>query len=166
MLICGKGHPLNSYNVRQEVLEWVAEGHTLVVVADADKWADYLNAKEIIDYRGKIDLKTVWYGGNFFVKENDFFYELPINTAFNWEYQCFANYNKTRFALRLMTGEAIVGAYCDHRHELFSAVSDIPLGKGHIILSTLDILPNLLSLDPASVVAKKLFINYVSQKVN
>jgi len=165
MLICGKGTPITSYNVRQELLEWVAAGHSLIIVADADKWADYLNTKEVIDYRGKIELKTVWYGGNFFVKDNAFFAGLPTNTTFNWEYQCFSNYEKIRFALRIKNDETLVGAYADHRHELFSAVSVIPLGKGRIVLSTLDMLSNLQSKSPSSSVAKKLFMNYVSQKM-
>ena len=162
LLICGTGRPLNSYNVRQELLEWIAEGHTLVIVADADKWANYLGGKEIIDYRGKKQLQTVWYGGNFFVKDNNYFSGLPVNTAFNWEYQCFANYNRNRYGLRIMNDITLVGAYADHRHELFSAVSYIRLGKGHILLSTLDMLPNLESDLPSSVVAKRLFINYIN----
>jgi len=165
MLICGKGTPITSYNVRQELLEWVAAGHSLIIVADADKWADYLNVKEVLDYRGKIDLRTVWYGGNFFVKDNAFFAGLPTNTTFNWEYQCFSNYEKIRYALRIKNDETLVGAYADHRHELFSALSVIPLGKGRIVLSTLDMLSNLQSKSPSSSVAKKLFMNYVSQKM-
>jgi beta-galactosidase len=162
ILICGKGTPINSYNVRQELLEWVAEGHSLIIVADADKWAEYLNAKEVIDYRGRLDLKTVWYGGNYFVKDHPLFTGLPTNTAFNWEYQCFARYDKERYGLRIVNDEAIVGAYSDHRQELFSAVSIIPLGKGKIVLSTLDMLSNLQSGNPASGSAKKLFLNFVS----
>ena len=160
LLICGKGAPITSYNVRQELLEWVAEGHSLIIVADADKWADYLNTKEVVDYRGKVELKTVWYGGNYFVKSHPLFTGLPINTAFNWEYQCFASYDKERYGLRIMNDETIVGAYSDHRHELFSAVSIIRLGKGTILLSTLDMLPNLQSESPSSGLAKRLFLNY------
>jgi hypothetical protein len=109
------------------------------------KWGDYLNTKEVIDYREKVDLKTVWYGGNFFVKDNSYFEGLPTNTAFNWEYQCFSNYEKIRFALRIKNDATLMGAYADHRHELFSAVSIIPLGKGHIEFSTLKMLSKLQS---------------------
>lgn len=160
-LVCGNVLPRNSYTVRQELLEWVAEGNALLITAQADQWAEYLNQKEIIDYRGKKDMGVLWYGGTYFVREHPLFEGLPVNTAFNWEYQSFGNYDNKRIGLRIMNDETIVGCYSDHRQELYSAVSVIRLGKGVIVLSALDMLPDLLSNDPCNSVSKHLMLNYL-----
>lgn len=59
--------------------------------------------------------------------------------------------------------EMIVGSYrtppplC-----LGSTLGIIPYGKGRIIYSTLDVVDNLLSQEPAAEVARKLFCNMLS----
>ena len=72
------------------------------------------------------------------MKNHTLFNGLPQATAFNWEYQCFASYNRHREGLRLENGECVVGCYADHKNELFSALTILPVGKGHIIISSLD----------------------------
>ena len=83
---------------------------------------------------------TSWYGGNYFVKDSKLFNGLPQNCVFNWEYQCLATYNKARIGMRMESGETSVGCVSDHKQEVYSALSVIPLGRGKIILSALDIL--------------------------
>ncbi len=85
-------------------------------------------------------LGTSWYGGNYFVKSSSLFDGLPQDCVFNWEYQCFATYNKNRLGLRIGNGETIVGCVSDHKPEVFSALSIIPHGRGKIIISSLDFL--------------------------
>ncbi len=122
-----------------DILEWVNDGNTLVVVHSIDSWADHLAKKEVIDYRGSKVLGTGWYGGNFFSKQHVLFTGLPQAQVFNWEYQCFATYNRSRTGLRLFNGETIVAAVADHKPEVYSALSIIPHGRGKIILCSLDI---------------------------
>jgi hypothetical protein len=121
-----------------EILEWVNEGNTLIVVGNIEKWAIFLGRKEVIDYRGLKELGTTWYGGNYFVKHHPLFTGLPQACVFNWEYQCFATYNKSRIGLRLFNGETVVGCVSDHKQEVYSALSVIPHGRGKVILSALD----------------------------
>ncbi|WP_295649169.1 sugar-binding domain-containing protein [uncultured Mucilaginibacter sp.] len=123
-----------------DLLEWVNNGNTLVIAANAEKWATYLAKKEVIDFRGIQVIGTSWYGGNYFVKDSKLFNGLPQNCVFNWEYQCLATYNKARIGMRMESGETIVGCVSDHKQEVYSALSVIPLGRGKIILSALDIL--------------------------
>lgn len=127
-------------NFRQDdpLIEWVSRGGKLIILDNASEWCTYLEQKEIADYRGSRKLGQNWFGGNFFVKHHKLFNGLPQATAFNWEYQCFAAYDRHREGLRLENGECIVGCYADHKNELFSALSIIPVGKGYIIISTLD----------------------------
>ena len=122
-----------------DLLEWVNNGNTVVVVNDTDTWATYFAKKEAADYRGFKTLGTSWYGGNYFVKETKWFEGLPQSCVFNWEYQCFATYNKNRLGLRMFNGETIVGCVSDHKQEVYSALSVIPHGRGKIIICALDI---------------------------
>lgn len=158
-LVIGIATPPENYPIRHELYEWVAEGHTLVIAGNAESWAQSLNRREIIDYRGSRPLGTLWYGGNYFVKENPLFDGLPVNCVFNWEYQSLAQYKRKRIGLRLNGDDILVGAASDHRQELYSVVSVIPMGKGKIILSALDILGAIKENNPSAAVAKKLLVN-------
>jgi hypothetical protein len=122
-----------------DILEWVNDGNTLIVVNNIDAWATHLAQKEALDYRGYKELRTTWYGGNFFSKQHPLFNGLPQAQVFNWEYQCFATYNKNRIGLRLFNGEPIVACVADHKKEVYSALSVVPHGRGKIILCALDI---------------------------
>lgn len=145
-----------------QLIDWVSQGNTLIVIKAADQWADFFAQKEIADYRGRRDLLPNEFGGNYFVRDHEFFDGLPVNTAFNWEYQCLAQYNNNiRFGLRLMNDECIVGAIADHKQELLSAVSILKVGQGQVILSTLDLESAIMSDTPSSIVAKKILANYI-----
>ncbi|MCI9845466.1 glycoside hydrolase family 2 protein [Flavobacterium pectinovorum] len=122
-----------------DLLEWVNNGNTIVIVNDIDIWSAYFAKKEAADYRGFKTLGTSWYGGNYFVKETKWFDGLPQSCVFNWEYQCFATYNKNRIGLRMFNGETIVGCVSDHKQEVYSALTVMPHGRGKIIFCALDI---------------------------
>ncbi len=150
------------FPLRQEVLRWVNQGNKLVIIGDVEKFASWLSDKAILDYRGSVPINRDWYGGNYFVKEDKIFEDLPVNTAFNWEYQCLAGYENKRLGLRIENGESIVGVYADHKEELFSAVVRIPVGRGEIIISSLDLTKAINSNTSASIVAKKIIQNMLS----
>ncbi|MEL7121056.1 MAG: sugar-binding domain-containing protein [Bacteroidota bacterium] len=147
--------------VRRALLDWVMRGNTLIITQNAPEWADLLNYKEIVDYRGSRPIRNVWYGGSYFVKEHPLFEGLPVNKVFDWEYQSLARYKNDRVGLRMYGEECIVGVSADHKEELLTAVGIIPLGRGKIILSALDLKGPILEGAPASVVAKKVLENYV-----
>lgn len=141
LVVGGKLQPgIVGGNFRQDdpLIEWVSRGGKLVILDNASEWCTYLEQKEVADYRGSRLIGRDWFGGNFFVKNHALFNGLPQATAFNWEYQCFASYNRHREGLRLENGECVVGCYADHKNELFSALTILPVGKGHIIISSLD----------------------------
>lgn len=139
-LLIGAFQPQQTGNpLVTDVLEWVNEGGSLIIVNNIETWAAYLAKKETIDYRGSKILGTTWYGGNFFSKEHELFKGLPQAQVFNWEYQCFATYNKSRIGLRLFNGETVVACVADHKKEVYSALSIVSHGRGKIILCALDI---------------------------
>ena len=139
-LLVGAFQPQQTGNpLVTDILEWVNEGNTLIVVNNTEAWAAHLAQKEVADYRGSKTLGTTWYGGNFFSKQHPLFNGLPQAQVFNWEYQCFAAYNRSRIGLRIANGEPVVACVADHKKEVFTALSIVPHGRGRIILSTLDI---------------------------
>lgn len=138
-LLVGAFEPTQWGSGMSDIMEWVYKGHTLIIVDNAERWAEFLADKEVLDYRGSKKLGTAWYGGNFFNREHRIFEGLPVNCVFNWEYQCFATYNRHRVGLRCFNGETLVGCVSDHKKEVYSALSVIPAGSGKVIITTLDI---------------------------
>jgi beta-galactosidase len=150
-LLVGAFQPQQTGNpLVTDILEWVNEGNTLIVVNNIDAWAAHLAQKEVIDYRGSKVLGTTWYGGNFFSKQHALFNGLPQAQVFNWEYQCFATYNRSRIGLRLFNGETVVACVADHKKEVYSALSIVPHGCGKIILTSLDIFSCLKDVKPVN----------------
>lgn len=140
VLIIGAFEPKQTGNpLVTDILEWVNNGNTLIVVNNVERWADHLAKKEVLDYRGSKELGKSWYGGNYFSKQHPLLAGLPQASVFNWEYQCFASYNKKRLGLRLNTGECVVACVSDHKPEVYTALQVIPHGRGKIILCALDI---------------------------
>jgi hypothetical protein len=81
----------------------------------------------------------------------------------NWEYQVFYSGRPWAINIDFLGTELIVGFANQGRKEIGSALTRIPYGTGQIFLSTLDILPELASNRPESVVAKKLFLNLIEE---
>jgi beta-galactosidase len=161
----GKIQPgfINSpYRKNEPILDWVARGNTLMVLQDADLWARFLKEKGVLDYRGAEPIGVNWLGGNYFVREHPLFGGLPVNTAFNWEYQSLAGYVKRqRLGLRLEGEECVVGAFSGYDSELYSVVGIVPCGEGRILLSALDLMGAIQEENPANAVAKRLLLNYL-----
>ena len=156
-------HPVLNDRLKTEALvNWIAAGNTLVVLQNAPFWCEQLAVREVTEYTGTQKLGTNWMGGNYFVRQHPLFEGLPVNTAFNWEYQSLAGYNRDRFGLRLGNDSCVVGCYSDHKNEMYSALSIIPVGNGKIIVNTLDVSAAILSKMKAAVVAKKILQNIVS----
>ena len=77
----------------------------------------------------------------------------------NWEYQEFYRNGASGLRMSPVGIETIVGVGAMNTGDIAIALSRVPYGKGKIILSTLEILPQLTSEKPQSAVAKKLFMN-------
>ncbi|MGQ1891362.1 glycoside hydrolase family 2 protein [Thermophagus sp. OGC60D27] len=160
------GFVKGNFRMDDPIIDWISEGNTMLVIDGADNWCNYFDDKEIIEYRGMEHIDRNWFGGNYFVREHPLFEGLPVNTAFNWEYQSLARYNRERFGLRLPDGESVVGVYADHRKEVFTAVAVIPVGMGRIIVSGLDLKGAISSGARSAIVARKILMNYLKYSLN
>ena len=163
-------HPILNDRLKTEALvSWIAAGNTLVILQNAPYWSDLLSVREVTEYTGFQKLGANWMGGNYFVRQHPIFDGLPVNTAFNWEYQSLAGYDRDRFGLRLGNDSCIVGCYSDHKNEMYAALSIIPVGSGRLIVNTLDLKAAILSKQKSAVVAKKILeniVNYSSRLMN
>lgn len=149
----------DNWRVNNDFIEWVSNGNVAICLDHADLFAEFLEKKEVLDYYGSIPIGKVWYGGNYFNKKHEVFTGLPNSTAFCWEWQCLASYDLKRYGLRLKGEETLVGVYADHRQELFSALSVVSVGRGKIILSTLDFQKAICSPLKSNIAAKRLLLN-------
>lgn len=138
-LLVGDFEPDQWGSGMSDIMEWVYKGHTLVVVDNPERWAEYFADKEVMDYRGSKVIGTAWYGGNFFNRADPVWEGLPQDCVFNWEYQCFATYVRRRIGLRAFNGEILAAAVADHKKEVYSVLSRIRAGRGQVLLTTLDI---------------------------
>lgn len=138
-LLVGAFEPQQWGSGKSDILNYVYKGGTLIIVDNPERWAEFLSDKEVLDYRGSKTLGTAWYGGNFFNRAHPLWEGLPSCCVFNYEYQCFATYNRRRIGLRCNNGEIVAAAVADHKSEVYSVLSIINAGRGRIILTTLDI---------------------------
>ncbi len=138
-LVVGQFEPQQWGSGMSDIMEWVYKGHTLIVVDKPERWAEYFSDKEVLDYRGSRKIGTAWYGGNYFNRAHPVWNGLPQNCVFNWEYQCFAAYNRRRIGLRCENGETLAAAVADHKKEVYSVLSLVRAGRGQVILTSLDI---------------------------
>lgn len=67
-LLVGAFEPTQWGSGMSDIMEWVYKGHTLIIVDNAERWAEFLADKEVLDYRGSKKLGTAWYGGNFSIE--------------------------------------------------------------------------------------------------
>jgi hypothetical protein len=135
------------------------DGTTIVIVDRAETWLEELGKATGIPQGGGFPLGRNWVGGQYFVKDHPIFDGLPVNQALNWPYQGVVG--GKRMALEVNGGELVAGAYRSWPMKLGSAVSIVPLGKGRVILSSLDIVPQLAKEETPSEVARRLLCNMI-----
>ena len=75
-LLVGAYEPTQWGSGMSDIMEWVYKGHTLIIVDNPERWAEFLADKEVLDYRGSKILGKSWYGGNFFNREHPIFMNL------------------------------------------------------------------------------------------
>lgn len=152
--------PIPEKITTDQVLQRAARDGTTVLILDrAENWLDPLGKATGIPQGKGFVLGGSWLGGQYFVKDHPLFAGLPVNQALNWPYQGVVGGRRT--ALQINGGELIAGAYHTWPMQLGSAVSILPVGKGRVIMSALDVIDQLDNPDSAAEVARKLFCNFL-----
>ncbi|MFC2113245.1 glycoside hydrolase family 2 protein [Bacteroidota bacterium] len=154
----------------ENIFELVKNGTTLIVLENADYFAEKVNStlkRRPAYYKGGgFGGGPSWRMGRLFVGNSSYLEGLPQAQGMSWEYQCFystepmgRNGQVSGIRIDNWGSEWIVACGKDFTKEIFSSLNRVQVGKGQVFLSTLNILPNLKSAKPNSVVAKKLFLN-------
>ena len=167
--------------VEKELLDCVTkDGTTLILLANnrqiAKDWAAALDRENIVEFKGMVGAtRASWMGSWYFVKEHPFFESLPVNTAFNWEYQADVRglgdfpkdadiYGADGMLLEGKNVEYVVGYSRGHDRRIGTAVAVIPCGKGKIILNSIAGFCNALTDSNSALhqaVACRLLCNFI-----
>jgi hypothetical protein len=116
-------------------------GTTLVFLDRADVWAEQLAARGVLRYDGRLDHGRYWMGGGFFSrKEHPILRRLPSGGALGRPYQELVHYGRQRSGLYLEDEELVIGCVSDHQPRPATALGIVRVGRGRILLSTLDLL--------------------------
>ena len=146
----------------QKLMERAAnDGTRIFILQGADDWAEYIAANSRARFDGTFYVGTNWLGGVMFNKAHPVFNELPSGSALNWPYQALIHTGVERMGFEMEGEELLVGAYHSYPMNLGTAMGIVPVGKGSVLFSTLDIYGNIVNESAAGLVAKKLVFNMI-----
>lgn len=146
------------------ILDRVArDGTTLVILDHAESWMPLLAQMpgSTLQYKGSFKVGRTWLGGVHFAREHDLLRGLPVNVAMDWPYQNVVRDGNERLGLQLEGEELAAGCYHSYPMQLGTAVGVIPVGRGRVVFSTLDIVRNLNAKEGPAHVARKLLCNFL-----
>lgn len=173
IIIVGRCETANlTDEIVERVMQRVSQGATLIVLENADVFAEITQSKLMVRppyYRGG---GILWRGngGRQFVGYSPYLEGLPQAQGMSWEYQCFYSNEsgvraRTTSGLRLDTrfSDWIVSVSSQGSKEIVCSLNRVNYGRGQVFLSTLNIIPGLESKHPNTAVAKKLFLNLIEK---
>lgn len=137
------------------------DGTTLCILDNTASWIPLLEAASDVRFGEEFLVGSAWLGGELFNVPHPIFEGLPAGGAMDWPYQAVVRNGNDRTAY-VMTGERLLaGAYHCYPMRLGTAVAEIPMGKGRVIVSTLDLYDNLFSDDTAALTARRIVSNMI-----
>lgn len=146
---------------REELIERARrDGTTVLVLSDAHNWAPALAAATGATSTPSFTVGVNWKGGGFFSRPHPLLAGLPSGAALDWPYQ--AVVGGSRQAFDLAGAEVVVGACQTAPMRLGAAVAVVPVGKGRVVLSTLDLVGQLERSVTPTAVARRLVANYLA----
>jgi len=141
------------------------DGTNIYILENMDDWSEMIAANSDVTFSEEFTVGTTWLGGVMFNKEHPVFHGLPVNDVLNWPYQAVVRNGLDRTGFIVEGEELIVGAYHTYPMKLGTAMGIVPVGKGKILFSTLDIYDNVINeADSSGLVAKKLLLNMIDYK--
>lgn len=142
----------------------VNDGTKIFILQSADEWSELVAAHSKAVFKDKFFVGTNWLGGVMFNKPHAVFKELPAGNALNWPYQALIHTGVERLGMVMEGEELLVGAYHTYPMAIGTAMGIVPMGKGSVLFSTLDIYGNIINDSAAGLVAKKLVYNMIDFK--
>lgn len=148
----------------------VREQGTVVVLAGSqtDRWAVLLGRARIFrDYRGKMDARSKFAGGNLFALRHSLLEGLPQACGLSWPYMAMISKpddkspwkDWRRCGLVMEADSVAIGTYNKNEPRLGAALSLVRYGKGHFVVCTMRTLPYVNEDAPMYLPARKLLVN-------
>ena len=154
--------PNNNLPNPQQLMERAAnDGTRIFILQSANEWSEFIAANSGAVFKENFFVGTNWLGGVMFNKPHAIFNELPVGSALNWPYQALIHTGVERMGLVMEGEELLVGAYHTYPMALGTAMGIVPMGKGTVLFSTLDIYGNIINETAAGLVAGKLIYNMI-----
>lgn len=157
--------PINDMPDPQRLMERaLQDGTQIYILQNVEEWSEFIAGNSEAVFKDKFYVGTNWLGGVMFNKPHEIFKELPAGEALNWPYQALVHTGVERLGLVMEGEELLVGAYHTYPMALGTAMGIVPVGKGAVLFSTLDIYGNIINNTSAGLVAKKLILNMINWK--
>lgn len=157
--------PNNDMPDPQKLMDRAAnDGTRVIILQGAEHWAEFVEANSKAKFGEPFFVGTNWLGGVMFNKPHAVFNELPAGNALNWPYQALIHTGVERMGFEMEGEELLVGAYHSYPMNIGTAMGIVPVGKGSVLFSTLDIYGNIVTESAAGLVAKKLVFNMIDNE--
>lgn len=157
--------PNNNLPNPQRLLERAQnDGTRIFILENTEEWTEHIARNSRAVFKDKFFVGTNWLGGVMFNKSHPVFNELPADGALNWPYQALIHTGVERMGIVMEGEELLVGAYHTYPMALGTSMGIIPVGKGKVLFSTLDIYGNIVNPSSAGLVAQKLVCNMIDFK--
>ncbi|WP_323424522.1 PA14 domain-containing protein [Proteiniphilum sp.] len=141
------------------------DGTNIFILENIGSWSGIITANSDVVFSEEFTVGSTWLGGVMFNKAHPVFKGLPVNDVLNWPYQAVVRNGTDRTGFIVEGEELLVGAYHTYPMKLGTAMGVVPVGKGKILFSTLDIYDNVIdSMDSSGLVAKKILLNMIDYK--
>lgn len=137
------------------------DGTKVFILQGAEEWSEFIQAASAARFQESFYVGTNWLGGVMFNKPHRIFDQLPAGGALNWPYQALIHTGVERMGFVMDGEELLVGAYHTYPMAIGTAMGIVPVGKGSVLFSTLDIYGNIVTESAAGLVAKKLVFNMI-----
>jgi beta-galactosidase len=147
----------------EQILTRARNDGTAVLIMDyAYAWIPLLKAQHLVEGdQERMNIGYTWNGGQYFARPHPLLKDLPADGVMTWPYEAVLQLGRGRYGLKLQGEELVVGCWQSTPFDLGTAVGIVPCGKGKIVLSTLDICPNLSKPGGPADVARKLLCNFL-----
>lgn len=162
--------------LRADIIRRALNGAYVVVLENAHHFAEEIDnqlrvrpelSQPTTSGRGSGLLANFEGAGRYFVNGDPVLTGLPQGEGMSWEYQTFYKPNAAvgldrRVAglrLHLWNHEPIVALGSQSSKEIVTGLGRVPVGEGTVMLSAMNIIPNLHTEDVSAVVARRLFLN-------
>ena len=143
----------------QPIRDKVRNGARLIILDQADLWAQFIDQDALFYYGDQHWARN----GRYVAGTHPFLDGLPQAQALGWEYQNIYRNDVWGIDLDRNGVDIVIAAAAQRqRKDILTALCRVPFGNGDIVLSALNLLPEVDSDEPQSAVPQRLLLNMLT----